>query len=452
MRRLWVAAASLFLIAWLGGALPAADEKTPAQRGWEALSQKHLNPGLWSSAAYGNVWKQWGLKEKPADYDRLVRERYGLQPAPFDNHGLPLGLQRAPTLFGQGMVNSCLLCHAGTVAGQTIIGLGNSALDLQSLFEDLTRVDGLDFRLPHRFSYVRGTIDPISPVIFLLSMRDGDLNLRQPEPRQYPADLCSDPPAWWLIKRKKTRDWTGNIDARSTRVDMVNLLSPFNSPETIKQKEATFADISAFLLTVPAPKYPFPIDEARAVRGKEVYLQTCKKCHGLKEDYPNKIIPLEQIGTDPLLCASQTPELGERLNRTWLAREMGPEGKPLQITESTGYQAPPLDGIWATAPYFHNASVPTIYHVLNSRARPRFFTRTYRSGKEDYDTDRLGHKVTVLDGPADPKLPDFERRKVYDTTRPGQANTGHTYGDKLTEEERQALIEFLKTLQLRLEG
>jgi hypothetical protein len=58
---------------------------------------------------------------------------------------------------------------------------------------------------------------------------------------------------------------------------------------------------------------------------------------------------------------------------------------------------------------------------------------------------RLGWKFTVT-GPADPGLPPRERRKIYDTTLPGRANTGHTYGDDLTDEERMAIIEYLKTL------
>ena len=40
----------------------------------------------------------------------------------------------------------------------------------------------------------------------------------------------------------------------------------------------------------------------------------------------------------------------------------------------------------------------------------------------------------------------YEQRKVYDTTRPGRGNGGHTYGDRLTEDERLAVIEYLKTL------
>jgi hypothetical protein len=111
-----------------------------------------------------------------------------------------------------------------------------------------------------------------------------------------------------------------------------------------------------------------------------------------------------------------------------------------------GYQAPPLDGVWATAPYFHNGSVPTVYQVLNSKARPKVYTRSYRTEKEDYDPTRLGWKITVLDGSPDSKLSGFERRKIYDTTQPGRGNSGHPFGDKLTDDERMAVIEYLKTL------
>src|SRR5262249_9650893 len=124
----------------------------------------------------------------------------------------------------------------------------------------------------------------------------------------------------------------------------------------------------------------------------------------------------------------------------------GPEGRPLQAMPHHGYQAPPLDGVWATAPYFHNSSVPTLYHILNSKTRPKIFTRSYRTGPEEYDTEKVGWKITVLEKPADPKLPPIERRKIYDTGLTGRGNSGHTFGDALTEEQRMAVIEYLKTL------
>ena len=65
---------------------------------------------------------------------------------------------------------------------------------------------------------------------------------------------------------------------------------------------------------------------------------------------------------------------------------------------------------------------------------------------EDYDRDRVGWKVTELAAPPGPDVPPFERRKVYDTTRSGRSNAGHTFGDDLTDAERRAVIEYLKTL------
>jgi hypothetical protein len=157
-------------------------------------------------------------------------------------------------------------------------------------------------------------------------------------------------------------------------------------------------------------------------------------------------VPLETIGTDPVLAESVSAINLDYLNKSWLARQIGPDGKPYRFHPHRGYQAPPLDGVWATGPYFHNGSVPTVYHVLNSRARPKIYTRSYRTEKKDYDPIKLGWKIQVLDRPPNPGLSGYERRKIYDTTQRGRHNTGHPFGDKLTEKERWAVIEYLKTL------
>jgi mono/diheme cytochrome c family protein len=408
-----------------------------------------LNPPLWSMRVYANAWTQWGLEEKPADHDWRFRGRYGLHEAPYPNNDLPMGLHVAPGLLGKGIATDCLLCHAGRVAGQTIVGLGNSALDLQGLFDDLYRTDGMKFKFPIAFSNVRGTIDPVSPISFLMEFRDLELNLAKSAKLEYFADLASDPPAWWLLKKKKMRNWTGSIAAHSTRVDMATLLSPFNSADYIKKQEPAFADIHAFVLTVEAPRFPFPIDKEKAATGHELFTKHCALCHGRDGpggSYPNKVVPLTEIGTDPLLAGALTEKLVDHFNRSWFAREKGSDGKPIQVVRKSGYQAPPLDGVWATAPYFHNASVPTVYHVLNSHARPRRFTRSYGGEKEDYDAVKLGLRFTVVEENPTTDRPARERRQIYDTTLPGRGNAGHTYGDNLNEEERSAVIEYLKTL------
>src|SRR5207245_2348421 len=141
------------------------------------------------------------------------------------------------------------------------------------------------------------------------------------------------------------------------------------------------------------PRFPFAIDKDKAARGQEVFTKTCARCHGTygpDASYPNKIVPLATIGTDPLLADSITSEAVDHFNQSWLGREKGKDGKPIQARVSHGYQSPPLDGVWATAPYFHNGSVPTVYHVLNSKARPRAFTRSYRTDRDAYDEQKLG--------------------------------------------------------------
>lgn len=449
----WPVMIAIVLVSPLGSRLATgqtADEKASIEQGRQAArGRPALSPAIWSREAHDNAWKQWGLKEKPANFEAAFRERYGLHAAPYENEGLPMGLHPASFLLGKGVVNDCLLCHAGSVAGETYIGLGNASLDIQSLFEDLTAGSLGTMDLPFRFSAVRGVIDPVNPAAYLMSFRDDDLNVRLPVKVDYVPTLSSDPPAWWLLKKKKIRNWTGNGDAQAMRMDMVNLLSPFNGPEHIKKQEPVFQAIHAFVLSVEAPKYPFPVDGALAARGRGVFERTCARCHGTygaQWTYPNKVVPLETLGTDRRLAEALSEKNLEAYNKTWFALEKGPDGKPLHAKDRGGYQAPPLDGVWATAPYFHNGSAPTVYDVLSSKTRPKVFTRSFRTGKEDYDPVKLGWKITLLERAPGPDVPGHERRRVYDTTQAGQHSTGHRFGDALSEEERMAVIEYLKTL------
>jgi hypothetical protein len=87
-----------------------------------------------------------------------------------------------------------------------------------------------------------------------------------------------------------------------------------------------------------------------------------------------------------------------------------------------------------------------VYHVLNSRARPKLYTRSFKTDKDAYDMDKLGWKTQLLAQAPGADVSPFERRKVYDTTAPGRSNSGHVYGDQLTDEDRMAIIEYLKTL------
>ncbi|MEL6719462.1 MAG: hypothetical protein AAFP82_12160, partial [Bacteroidota bacterium] len=101
-----------------------------------------------------------------------------------------------------------------------------------------------------------------------------------------------------------------------------------------------------------------------------------------------------------------------------------------------GYIAPPLDGIWATAPYLHNGSVPTIDALLNSKTRPTYWKRNIEN--YEFDETKVGWKYEEKN--------DGIGKMTYDTSIPGYGNMGHYFGDKLSTEERNAVLEYLKTL------
>jgi hypothetical protein len=132
----------------------------------------------------------------------------------------------------------------------------------------------------------------------------------------------------------------------------------------------------------------------------------------------------------------------ERAN-TWLqaaadeanrrVKEMG-INRP-DMVKIEGYQSPPLDGLWMRAPYLHNGSVPTLRDLLAPvDTRPKVFFRGY----DVYDPVNVGF---VTSG--------FDTKRLgwkHDTTERGNGNQGHLYGTTLSATEKNALIEFLKTL------
>ncbi len=96
------------------------------------------------------------------------------------------------------------------------------------------------------------------------------------------------------------------------------------------------------------------------------------------------------------------------------------------------YKAAPLAGIWATAPYLHNGSVPNLYELLlPSEER----SKTFFVGNREFDPVKVGFQTTASDDVT-----------LLDTSLRGNTNTGHdTYG-VFTEEERWQLVEYLKSL------
>jgi len=110
------------------------------------------------------------------------------------------------------------------------------------------------------------------------------------------------------------------------------------------------------------------------------------------------------------------------------------------VNAALAYKARPLDGIWATAPYLHNGSVPTLYDLLLPAAkRPQGF----RLGTRDYDPVRVGY-VTNAQAPGNSfQFQTHRGGKPID----GNNNAGHDYGaSALTDEQRWQLVEYMKSL------
>ncbi len=116
--------------------------------------------------------------------------------------------------------------------------------------------------------------------------------------------------------------------------------------------------------------------------------------------------------------------------------------RPNGVRAPLAYKARPLNGIWATPPYLHNASVPNIYALLSPVSeRPQ----TFYLGSREYDPVHVGYQSGA----------DFSGASKFDTSLRGNSNSGHEFnngsgqgiiGPPLAPEERLAIIEFLKSM------
>jgi len=262
-----------------------------------------------------------------------------------------------------------------------------------------------------------------------------------------------------------TADWS-RLDVPPERLMLMNLDGATTSFRSViidsalglQAEDSPFfrrrvADLEEWLLHLPAPTYPLPVDSALAVRGAAVFEERCAQCHASgRENRLGTVVPLGEIGTDPERADAWTREAADSANRTVL-HSIGIARTPMGKPVSTGYVALQLDGIWLRGPYLHNGSVPTLRALLEVPAqRPRTFYRGYDvldrvnvgfisrrcsdEGAELPATDAAGVQWGCV--PADAGW-------LYDTARRGNGNGGHLYGTGLTPGLKTALVEYLKT-------
>jgi hypothetical protein len=254
-------------------------------------------------------------------------------------------------------------------------------------------------------------------------------------------------------------------------------------------KMQNLGDLEDLLETLWAPKWPadFPkIDQAAAAKGAVLYQANCVSCHALIDPTnPNRTVTavMNDSGTDPRASTNFFNRMGPsgklngvNVNFVPFTAKIPPiadadamltnevigviigrirPGPPPELalanfrgTQQTGvplaavrqgarYKGRPLDGIWATAPYLHNGSVPNLDALLQpAKKRPT----TFSIGVRTFDPVRVGYLTDV------PGFPRFTVNTPDGRPIVGNSNAGHEFGTSLSDQERAQLLEFLKTL------
>jgi hypothetical protein len=397
---------------------------------------------------------------------------------------LPIGVSRRRR-FGIDQVGlNCGVCHTSTVrdtpAGprRVVLGMPAQQLDLQgfvqfvldctldnrltadavrgrlpksggpSLFERVLLRAGLIDRLKlqtlslrNRMAPIlgdrvprwgRGRVDTFNPYKAIQFNWALD---RLPESERIGA---SDFPSLW---NQAPRDgmhlhWDGDNDS----VDERNLSASLGAGVTpVTVDHDSLARVRDWIWTLPPPTYPYPVNQALAARGAPLYQQHCAECHAdhrfrdgvVSGARVGQVVPIDAIRTDRHRLDSYTI--------TFAANQYAlyPDS-PYRFThfrKTNGYANHPLDGIWLRGPYLHNGSVPTLRDLLEPpENRPVGFYRGY----DLIDQAKVGF---VSDVPS----ADGQTFTRYDTGVAGNSNSGHVYGTTLTADEKNAVVEYMKS-------
>jgi len=427
-----------------------------AAKGYEILINEPMAATIMKVTDIDRLWNVWEVEEKAeaekaglVERRRLTYERYGWATRPGEDFAkLPLDY----TDDGKGnLVSNCFSCHGGKVAGVTVPGAGNTHVDLTTVSTDLARLRALDsgkdpaqvkdvvapFQTPLNFH--RGVTNAVIFAPVFAGLRDPKLGRQFAEHPEMLLHHDMNPPPWWNFK-KKTRIYADAFAPKTPRQLMPFAMSPTFSDAKFRSFEPNFVHIYQYIEELESPKYPYAIDTVLADRGKGLFEKTCTECHGTYGhggEFPNHVVSIDEIGTDDRRFRAIYKERREAGNKGWLQYD---GEHPLDV-ETIGYLAQPLTGIWASAPYFHNGSVPTLWHVMNPTQRPKVWHRT----EDGYDQQKVGLEVEIFDT-VPSSLSSRQRRRYYDTTHVGNGAGGHTFPEVLSADEKLAVIEYLKTL------
>ncbi len=435
----------------------------------------------------------------------------GPWPLPLDprEHELGMGASLIPYKNAEGLTFSCATCHSANLFGTKVVGLTNRFPRANeffiagkrllkyahpSLFQVMTGASKDDVEILRRSRYAvqfvglkkpqtLGLDTSLAQVALSLARREQDAYATRTEksakaPRPNLLDTLvadSKPAVWWNVKYK-TR-WLSDGSIVSGNPVHTNFLwNEIGRGVDLKELERWMVenqqvidDLTATVFASEAPAYLdfFPaatLDLPAAQRGQRIFEASCTRCHGEYQKawdqadahllplaervkttavWYHKKTPVVDVGTDPGRHQGMAA-FADDLNRLAISQKL-----KTVVEVQTGYVPPPLVGIWARWPYFHNNSAPNLCAVLTAgKDRPK----SYVAGEAldqatDFDAECVGYpRVT----PAHWKN---KAEFVYDTRRPGMGNQGHDEGiflrdgkELLTAAEKKDLIEFLKTL------
>jgi mono/diheme cytochrome c family protein len=429
---------------------------------------------------------------------------------------LPAGFSRKTIGFDRVGFN-CALCHATqyrtapNVSPVIVAAGGNHTADIQRLLEFFTQAANdprfnaetilthIDMSYPlswidrqlYRFMYIpmtrkrlreqgrdfawmadfprwgpgRDAAVNIAKYNFLKMQIDGsvdttdfpalwNLQTRVQEGRVWPADDHSLTADWSTLDVDPSRLMLFNLDGATTSLNAVVI----DSAVSLQAQNNRFfrrrvQELEDWLMTLPAPRYPLPLDPERVAVGEVLFEQHCAICHaGARDNRLGTVIPLAEIGTDPERADAWSREAADLVNQTVYSMfklTRTPMGKPSEA----GYVALQLDGVWLRAPYLHNGSVPTLRAMLEPvDRRPRSFYRGYDvidRWNGGFISRRCAGDEAEL--PAEPESVQWgcmsnHEGWYYDTGERGNSNRGHVFGTTLDDASKDALVEYLKSL------
>jgi hypothetical protein len=424
---------------------------------------------------------------------------------------LPMGATLIQTKHGEALTFGCAACHASDLFGVKVLGLTNrfpraNVTFKQGqevfpyintfIFRDLLQATEGERKImaqAKRALKFVGTKAPVtlgldtslSQVAISLAKRKQDpyatmteLSWRFPRKNKLETMVADSKPAvWWNVKYKNR--WLSDGSIVSGNPIHTNFLWNEIGRGTdlkvlerwMQESQAEIEALTAAVFASRPPRYEKffgvdSIDLARARRGQQHYIQSCQKCHGTYEkgwdqSHAHNLTktelvqnvqvkyhaqtPIKDVGTDPGRYLGMK-EFAADLNRLAISQSIGTVVEPQQ-----GYVPPPLDGIWARWPYFHNNAIPNLCALLTpGPKRPvGYWAGEARDKERDFDQECVGYPI----GAKTPEHWKADREYYFDSRKEGLSRFGHDErilikdGKEIfSASEKMELIEFLKTL------